>query len=152
MVFTLDEEARIVRAVGNAERESRGEVRLCVERRCPVKDPLVRAKALYRIHGLDRTEGDTGVLLYVATRSRVAAVYGGGGVHDEDAPWTGVTDAVAKGAAAGAMVDGLCEALGVIGEHLRARVPGDDTAGDELPNAPIVVDGVPPRDAGESEE
>lgn len=139
-MFSDEEEARVVRAVANAERGNRGEVRVYVEARCPVADPLVRAKALYATHGLGRTQDDTGVLLYVATGSRRAAVYGGAGVHDEGAPWTGVAEAVAKGAGRGALVEGLCDALRLIGEHLRARVPGEDTAGDELSNAPIVGD------------
>lgn len=136
-MLTEEEEQRIVRAVANAERGNRGEVRVHLEERC-VGPALRRARAVYRLLGLDRTRHDTAVLLYVATRSRVAAVYGGAGIHDPaDADfWSGVSDRVARGFAAGDPAGGLSEALGQIGDMLRERVGGADEAGDELCNAP----------------
>ena len=79
-MFSELEEQRIVRAIANAERDNRGEVQVRVERRCP-GNPLVRAKALYNLAGLAGTQDDTGVLLYIASQSRVSAVYAGAGVH-----------------------------------------------------------------------
>lgn len=133
------EEQRIVRAIANAERDNRGEVRVHIEERCP-GDALTRARAVYRLLGLDRTRDDTAVLLYVASRSRVAAVYCGAGVHDpaDTDFWSGVSDRVARGFAAGDPAGGLCDALGQIGELLRERVGGPDEAGDELSNAVTV--------------
>ena len=73
-MFTEPEEQRIVRAIANAERDNRGEVRVHVEERCPVAEPIDRARTLYRLLELDRTRDDTAVLLYIAEKSRVAAV------------------------------------------------------------------------------
>ncbi len=131
------DEQRIVRAIANAERGNRGEVRVHLERRCPTKDPVERAKVLYATLKLHATRDDTGVLLYVASRSRCAAVWSGAGVHGHarDGFWQKVVDAVAQGYRDGAPVDGICNALAEIGELLREHVPGEDTAGNELPDA-----------------
>jgi uncharacterized membrane protein len=135
-VFTEVEEQRVVRAIANAERDNRGEVRVHVEDRCPVAEPVDRASALYRLLELDRTRDDTAVLLYIAEKSRVAAVFGGAGIYGQGATgfWQGVTDEIASGYRNGQPVDGICQALGKIGELLRTHAPGPDPAGNEIPD------------------
>lgn len=135
VVFSELEEQRVVRAIANAERDNRGEVQVRVERRC-VGDPLLRARALYKLAGLDGTRDDTGVLLYIASESRVSAVYCGAGVHSRsDATfWQGVTDRVAAGYRTGAPVDGICAALDLVGDLLRMLLAGRDDAGNERPD------------------
>ncbi|MCA9537078.1 MAG: TPM domain-containing protein [Myxococcales bacterium] len=131
-MFSELEEQRIVRAIANAERDNRGEVQVHVERRCG-GDPLARARALYRLAGLEGTTDDTAVLLYVASLGRVSAVYCGAGVHPRaDASfWQGVSDQVAAGYRTGQPADGICAALDQIGALLRTLAPGSDTAGNE---------------------
>jgi uncharacterized membrane protein len=143
--FDLKDEQRIVRAIANAERGNRGEVRVHVEARCPTKDPLKRARALYFALKMNQTRDDTAVLLYVADQSRACAVWSGAGIHARggEAFWKGVTDAVAGGYRQSKGADGVCEALGKIGELLRQHVPGEDTAGNELPNAVTTEKDVP---------
>jgi uncharacterized membrane protein len=142
-VLSEADEQRIVRAVAEAERGSRGEVRVHLERRCPGGDALARAAVLYRASRLHTTRDDTGVLLYVARRSRCAAVWSGAGIHPraDAAFWQGVTDAVAKGYRDGSPIDGICRALGVIGDLLRAHVGGGDSAGNEIPDGVTTGDG-----------
>jgi uncharacterized membrane protein len=134
-MFSELEEQRVVRAIANAERGHRGEVQVHVERRC-AGDPLVRAKALYKLAGLEGTQDDTGVLLYVASQSRVSAVYCGAGVHARAEPgfWQGVSDRVAAGYRSGKPVDGICDALSHVGDLLRTLLPGRDDAGNERPD------------------
>jgi hypothetical protein len=134
-MFTEVQEERLVRAIAEAERGNRGEVRLHVERRC-VTAPVLRAQALYRQLGLDQTRDDTAVLLYVAHESRVAALWGGAGIHDHARPefWRELSESVAQSYSRGHPVDGLCESLERLGELLRDKVPGDDSAGNELPD------------------
>lgn len=136
MKLTWQQEQDVVRAVANAERGNRGEVRLHLEAKCP-GDALERAAALYRSLGMHETKDDTGVLLYVATASRVCAVFSGAGIvsRPPEGFWKSVTDAVAQGFAKQEPAQGLIAGLTRIGEMLRAHVPGDDRAGDELSNA-----------------
>jgi uncharacterized membrane protein len=131
------ESARLVRAIGDAERGNRGEVRVHLERRCADTDALARARDVFAKLGMHKTQQDTGVLLYVAIDDRRAAVFAGAGIHPAGAEsfWQEVIDEVAKHFSEGATAAGLCHAVERIGELLREHVPGDDTAGNELPNA-----------------
>lgn len=130
------DEARLIRAIQAAEADNRGEVRVHLERRYPGDGPLERAAQLFEHLGLWRTRDGTGVLLYVAVLDHKAAVWAGPGIHGAAEPgfWQDVTAEVAAGFKAGAPVDGLIAALGHIGELLRNQAPGEDTAGNELPD------------------
>lgn len=129
------QEQRIVRAIANAERGNRGEVRVHVEERCP-GDPRVRAQRVYGALGLSKTEGDTGVLVYVASESRVAVVLSGAGVPDQ-APgfWQEVVDEITAGYTKHQPEVGICAALDRVGGLLREVVGGQDVEGNELENA-----------------
>ena len=126
----------LVRAITDAELGNRGEVRVHVEPRCPHPDPIDRAAELFEELGMRETAADTGVLLYVATATRDCAVFAGAGIHgaSDDDFWQGVADGLARGFARRDPVAGFEMALLQIGELLREAAPGDDLAGDELPN------------------
>lgn len=130
-----DQEAAIVAAITAAEAGNTAEVRVHIDRRAPGA-PLESARRRFFELGMHRTRDATGVLLYVALRDQRAAVYAGGGVNQHVAPdtWQPIVDAVTAGYARGDGAAGLCDALALIGDVLRAAVPGDDAAGDELPN------------------
>lgn len=135
--FTAAEEARLVAAIGRAEANNRGEVRVHVDPRKQKQAPLERAALLFRALGMDATRADTAVLLYVALADRKAAVYAGKGIHGAAEPgfWQSVIDAVGAGAAKGDLTAGLEAALDRVGALLREHAPGDDEAGNELPDA-----------------
>jgi uncharacterized membrane protein len=134
--FAADDEARVVAAITGAEQGNRGEVRVHVEERCR-GDALARARAVFAELGMARTQESTGVLLYLAPNERKAAVFAGAGIHGAagEGFWREVIDAVAKGYAGGTPVDGLEAALERIGAILREHAPGEDRAGNELPDA-----------------
>jgi uncharacterized membrane protein len=136
-LLTRDDDARVVEAIRAAERGSRGEIRLHLERRCPAAEPLDRARALFAELGMHETAEATGVLLYVALRPRVACVFAGQGVHGaaEAGFWDEVVDRVGRGFAEGRAAEGLIDSIGRIGDLLRRVVPGDDVRGNELPDA-----------------
>jgi uncharacterized membrane protein len=131
------QEREVVAAIGRAERGHRGEVRVHLEGRAPKGvDALARAKEIFAKLGLAKTRDDTGVLLYVAVEDRRAAVYAGKGVFGggDEAVWKHVVDAIAQGFTRGDPAAGLCEALDLVGDVLRMRAPGEDDAGNELPD------------------
>ncbi len=136
-LFEPDQEALLVRAIADAERGNRGEVRVHIERFCPEPDAMDRAAELFELLGMAETAEDTGVLLYVATESRDCAVFAGDGIVGarEAGFWQRVSDGLARGFARHDPIAGFEMALMQIGEVLREVVPGDDAAGDELPNA-----------------
>lgn len=134
--LSAEEEHSVVLAIGEAEKGNLGEVRVHIEGRCPVDDPLARAAALFEELGMERTAGGTGVLLYVAVRNRCAAVFAGPGIHGaaDGKFWKLAADAVAEGFSSGEPARGITRALGMIGKLLRTTVPGDDVSGNELPD------------------
>src|SRR3712207_6261186 len=130
------EEARLLEAIRRAEQGSRGEGIVHVERHCEGGDALARAATLFQTLGMRRTAADTEVLLYVAEKDRKAAVYAGQGIHGAAEPgfWQTVVDAVAAGSRRGELVAGLESALEHLGGLLRSAAPGEDQAGNELPD------------------
>ncbi len=135
-LITADDDARIVQAIDRAEKGSRGEVRVHLERVCSAEDALDRAAEVFAELGMHATKEATGVLLYVALEPRVCCVFAGEGIHGAAAPgfWDDIVDRVGTGFAAGRAADGLVAALDQIGVLLREKVPGEDVHGNELPN------------------
>lgn len=127
---------KVERAITEAEIGSRAEIRVHVEARFPGDGPLARARELFHALGMDRTREGTGVLLYVALADRRAAVWAGPGLVGASAPdfWARATALVADGFRAGDGAGGIAAALAAIGELARAAAPGDDAAGNELPD------------------
>ena len=123
-------------AIRRAEQGNRGEVLVHVERRCEGADALARSARLFDTLGMRRTAADTGVLLYVAVEDRKAAVFAGRGVHGAARPgfWQSGTDSVAEGFNRRDAVGGLVTAVELIGGLLLTAVPGEDVAGNELPD------------------
>ncbi len=130
------DEERVVDAIRRAEQGNRGEVMVHVERFCAGGDALARAARLFESLGMRRTAADTGVLLYVASADRKVAVFAGQGLYGAAEPefWRSVTDAVADGARKGDLVAGLEEGLARVGGLLLTAAPGEDVAGNELPD------------------
>jgi uncharacterized membrane protein len=126
---------RIRDAIDAAERGHRGEIIVHVEPRC-FRDPLKRAAKLFHTLGADRTKEHTGVLLYIATASRRAAVWAGSGIDggDDVATWRPVFAALEAGHASADPVGGICRAIEALGQLLATRAAGADTHGDELPD------------------
>jgi uncharacterized membrane protein len=134
--LTKAERAKLSRAIEAAEEGHRGEIRVHLEDRYPGDGPMGRAGALFIELGMDRTLDATGVLLYVAELDRKVAVFAGGGVYGarDPAQWKEVCATVAKGYHDGHRIEGLERGLKMLGEILRDAAPGEDEAGDELPN------------------
>lgn len=89
--LTDEQEQRIIKAIAAAENQTSGEVRIHVEQNCK-KDPLERAARIFHELGMDETELQNGVLIYIATEDHKAAVYAGKGIHKqvEDGFWNDV--------------------------------------------------------------
>lgn len=121
---------RLTDAIKAAERGHRGEIVVHVEQRC--FDPLKRAARLFHQLGVDRTKEGTGVLLYLATEQRRAAVWAGPGITagDELSTWRPVFAAL--GAHRGDDLAGLCAAVTALGRVLTVHAAGEDIHGNEL--------------------
>lgn len=124
-------------AITAAEQGHRGEVRVHVEQRRPRgAEPTDRARELFESLGMYRTREDTAVLLYVSFDDGRSAVHAGRGVKDAATPefWQAVGEEVERGFTLGEPLAGLCAALEQIADLLRQAAPGEDVAGNELPD------------------
>ena len=101
-----------------------------------------RAAAGFHEHGLARTEGRSGVLLFVSLLEHRVIVLGDSGVNallDPDESWEGVVAAVLPLAKSGALTEGLLRGVENIGAILARHLPAPARNPDELPTA-LVID------------
>lgn len=94
----------------------------------------------FQRHGLARTAGRTGVLLFVSLFERRALVLADEGIHAKVGPehWLRTNDLVLAGVRRGALRAGLVAGIESAGAVLAEHFPSPDGAGNELPDRVIV--------------
>ncbi len=139
---------RIAAAIAAAERGHAGEIRFAVEAALPLRALLHRVDARSRaLHLFSQlrvwdTAGNTGVLLYLLWADQAIEIVVDRGIAASipetmwRKPCDELRDALRRGDDADAAV---CACIGTIGAMLRAVLPPSDSAGDELPDAPILL-------------
>ena len=135
MQLMESDKQRLVNAIALAETGSRGEVRVHIEAECE-GDALNRAKFFFHKFKMHDTKDGTGVLLYISPGGRKTAIFAGAGIHKSagGALWANAVKTVADGFRDGDGIGGIESAILLVGEALRRCAPGDDEAGNELPN------------------
>ena len=81
--FSDEEKQRIVGAIKAAEKQTSGEIRVYIEKRCRFVDPLDRAAELFWGLKMDLTKERNGVLVYLAYKDRQFAVLADQGIHQK---------------------------------------------------------------------
>ena len=122
--------------------------RLAPIRRALLPPELVERRVRERAHrsflenGLARTQGRTGILLFVSLLERHVVVLGDSGIHralDPDERWQEVVDLAVEGLRSGRGVDGVEAAVRRCGQILTRHFPvSADRNLDELPNAVVI--------------
>jgi uncharacterized membrane protein len=137
MLFSKEEEARIVQTIRTAERRTSGEIRIFVEDFCMRDHPVERAAEIFQLFGMFNTQAHNGVLIYLAEKSHQFAIWGDTGIHERvgfqfwDAEKRLMREYLQRDEAA----EGVCLAIQQIGERLQQHFPADDTANEnELPD------------------
>ena len=82
-LFTQEENERIVAAIRNAEKRTSGEVRVYIEPKNPLVDPLERAALIFAKLRMEETDHRNSVLLYIATTHKEVALFGDHGIHEK---------------------------------------------------------------------
>lgn len=97
-----------------------------------------RAEQAFLAHGLTRTEGGTGVLVFASLLERRAVVLGDHGVHAKmgEAEWRRAVEALVQGIRGGDPATGFCEAVAQVGARLAEHFPrpASAPAPNELPD------------------
>lgn len=135
--FTEAEKQRVVSAIGQAERETSGEVRVYVESRCRYVNPLDRAVEVFAGLKMEQTAARNAVLVYVALKDRQLAIYGDSGIHEKvgDAFWNDKVGLILSHFYKANYADGIARVVGEIGAALQQHFPYDEgTDKNELPD------------------
>lgn len=122
--LTDKQEENIIKAIAEAENRTSGEVRIHIEHHCK-RDPLERAARIFHELGMDQTELENGVLIYIATEDHKASVYAGKGIHKqvEDGFWSDVLNILLEHFKKEEFEVGIVEAVRKVGHKLKELFP-----------------------------
>lgn len=135
--FTADEKQQLIDAIQKAEQRTSGEVRLFIESRCRFMDAVDRAREIFFQLEMERTELRNATLVYIAVEDKQTAVFGDEGIHQKVGAdyWKGIVQKMLFEFRQEKLVDGICTAIGQLGEALAHHFPyNSDTDKNELPD------------------
>lgn len=135
--FSHEEKQRIVHAIEAAEKNTSGEIRVYVESRNKMVDPLDRAKQVFFKLKMQHTKERNGVLLYIAVKDRELALFGDEGIHEKtfEGYWQNAVRTMLEHFRNENIVDGIVHCITEIGKTLKEKFPYDeDTDKNELSN------------------
>ncbi len=133
--LSKEDEADIVTAIRNAEKETSGEIRVHIERKCPA-EPFARAKEVFHLLKMDETKLKNGVLIYLAVDDHAFVICGDKGIDDVVGHdfWNTTKDIMSSFFKAGEFKEGLIAGIKMAGERLCTFFPGTHDDTDELDN------------------
>lgn len=122
--FSKEEKKQITDAIGQAELNTSGEIRLHMEGRCKL-DVLDRAAYVFEKLDMHKTAQRNGVLLYLAVYDRKFAILGDGGINQlvPDNFWDVIKETILVYFKDGKFADGLSKGILMAGEQLKANFP-----------------------------
>lgn len=137
MLFTKEEEARIQAAIGAAEQVTSGEIRLFLEEFCDRDHPVERAAEVFQLFGMFNTKQRNAVLIYIAEKSHLFAIWGDTGIHERVGFqfWDAEKELLQEYLHQEKACEGLCLVIGQIGDQLKKHFPADPKDNEnELPD------------------
>lgn len=135
--FTVAEKERIVNAIRSMERLTSGEIRVFVESKNPMVDPIDRAAQVFYKLKMQNTEHRNGVLLYIATRHRELALFGDEGIYIATGTdyWNNAVKNMISQFKGDDICDGVVQCIQQVGETLKEKFPYSATDDkNELPD------------------
>ena len=123
--LTPAEDAALVAAIGEAERQTSGEIRVHLEDTCPTPEPLDRAAQVFAELNMHKTAARNGVLFYLAWKSRQFAVVGDAAINAAvpDDFWETTKETVLAQFRGEKYVAGLERGIRMVGEQLKRYFP-----------------------------
>ena len=133
--LTAEEEQEIVAAIGTAEKNTSGEIRVHIEKTTSL-DAYDRALEVFNHLKMDQTELQNGVLIYVAVKDRNFVLCGDKGINDvvKDDFWNSTRDAIVAHFKNGDFKQGLIAGIISAGEQLKQYFPYLEGDTNELSN------------------
>ncbi len=130
------EKKRIVNTIQDIEQRTSGEIRLYIEGECPYNNPLQRAEEIFKHLGMDKTNLRNGVLLYIASESRVYSIFGDEAIYAkaDNSFWQEKIQLIQSFFKNEQYAEGIEAALKNIGNSLSTYFPATGTRKNELPD------------------
>jgi uncharacterized membrane protein len=133
--FTSEQKDRIREAIRSAEKDTSGEIRVHIDKKCK-GDPLDRAAYIFEKLTMHKTNLRNGVLFYLATDDHKFAILGDAGINNvvQDNFWDHIKKVMAEKFREGDFTGGLETSIVMAGEQLKNHFPyrADDI--NELPD------------------
>jgi uncharacterized membrane protein len=122
--FTQEQQNKILAAIREAEKNTSGEIRLHVEKKC-TGDVRKRAEKVFTKLKMHKTELRNGILFYIATNTHDFFLAGDKGIHEKVGQdfWEAVKDKTISHFKEGKIADGLAEAILECGQQLKKHFP-----------------------------
>ncbi len=129
------DDARIVAAIGEAERQSSGEIRVYVSHKRR-EDALAAAQLRFLKLGMNQTRQRNAVLIYFAPLIQQFAIVGDAGIHQKCGAdfWRESSAAMSAQLKQGSFTEAIVDAIRKIGALLAQHFPRDPDDRNELPN------------------
>ncbi|WP_333600654.1 TPM domain-containing protein [Flavobacterium sp.] len=133
--LTAEEEQAIVAAIGQAEKNTSGEIRVHIEKETSMA-PLERAVEVFHQLQMENTQERNGVVIYVAVKSKQFAIYGDKGINEkvDNTFWDSTKDIMLGHFKNGNFKQGLIDGILQAGEQLKTHFPYQDDDTNELSN------------------
>lgn len=134
-IFTNEEQEHIAHAIGLAESNTSGEIRICIERYCN-EDVLERATTCFHKLGMHKTSLRNGVLIYLSVEDHKFAIIGDYGINQkvETDFWDTTKEKMLVHFRTNDLVNGIIAGIVCVGEKLQRLFPREHDDVNELPN------------------
>ena len=142
MAFNEDEQQRIRQAIERAEKNTSGEIRICVENTCS-EEPINRAASYFNKLEMDKTKHRNGVLIYLATKDRKFAIIGDSGINQVVPAdfWDSTKEVMLDYFKKGDIIQGIIAGIDLAGRQLKQYFPHQAGDTNELSNDIAFMDG-----------
>lgn len=133
--FSKEEEAKIIRAIELAEKQTSGEIRVHLESHAYAK-PLVAAVQTFNRLKMYETNARNAVLIFIIPSARSFAIIGDKGINEVVGEhfWQQEKELLQQYFRQGAFCDGICTVIEQVGEKLKAFFPYESDDINELPD------------------
>ena len=141
-LFNDEEQQRIRQAIERAERNTSGEIRICVEKTCS-EDPLNRAAAYFFKLEMEKTKLRNGVLIYLSTNDHKFAIIGDVGINQVVPAnfWDETKEAMLTCFKEGNLAQGIITGIERAGQQLQKYFPFKTGDKNELSDDIAYMDG-----------
>jgi uncharacterized membrane protein len=133
--LTKEEEQAVVDAIGMAEKETSGEIRVHIEKTTSI-DAFDRALEVFHLLEMEKTHLKNGVLIYVAIQDKSFVICGDQGINDlvENDFWDTTKEVMVAHFKNGNFKQGLIDGITKAGEQLKRYFPYKEGDTNELSN------------------